>query len=567
MAWRFPLFTWLVVLPAFAGELPLVVKSVAVPGTGLAVKLATQVGRTYDAGAVAKDVRYLWGLGRFEDIRVEASGDADGMAVVFHAKPAQRLRLHEIRIEPSTFGLEVKLPQGTPIDRPIAQQIAMRARRQLVERGYANARVGYEFAPHGSEVDLKLTVDEGEAIRVKQVEFLGETGLDPRALRGALRALRTRRLLPGIPHVWGGWRWLPSYSREAADSDAARLQSLYLAKGYFDATVAAREAETHGSEARITFDVKAGPRFDVRRWSIEGRAGQAWNAAPVCSALYAERRQAERQGILDFSVKMETRPDSPGGAEVVGVIERGQPYRVGRIEIGGNHHFSDASIRRNFVLEEGAPFDERLLRRSVARLNRTGWFENIDEKNVEILRDEKAGVAHIKLRLTERKAGKWNISGPVGPASLAGPLTASIGSRLPAWGRGLFELSTYTVSVSAFAFARPIVPLLSVAPSSRWPLLALQRPFTPGGGWLSGIALAPQIGWRGSAAGYGTTQLEQRLLPLLAGDRGLIPELPVTVNRSEGEAVMMCEPPRPRLGLMRTGAEVALRFLSAAAGL
>src|ERR1035437_5016008 len=195
MAWRFPLLTWLVVLPAFAGELPLVVKAVAVPGTGLAVKLATQVGRTYDAGAVAKDVRYLWGLGRFEDIRVEASGDADGMAVVFHAKPAQRLRLHEIRIEPSTFGLEVKLPQGTPIDRPIAQQIAMRARRQLVERGYANARVGYEFAPHGSEVDLKLTVDEGEAIGVKQVEFLGETGLDPRALRGALRALRTRRAL------------------------------------------------------------------------------------------------------------------------------------------------------------------------------------------------------------------------------------------------------------------------------------------------------------------------------------------------------------------------------------
>src|ERR1039458_7883237 len=108
MALRFPLFTLLVVLPAFAGEWTPVVKSVAVPGTGLAVKLATQAGQAYDAGAVEKDVRYLWGLGQFEDIRVEASDDADGTAVVFHATPSQRPRLHEIRIEPSTFGLEVK---------------------------------------------------------------------------------------------------------------------------------------------------------------------------------------------------------------------------------------------------------------------------------------------------------------------------------------------------------------------------------------------------------------------------------------------------------------------------
>src|SRR5437868_8568453 len=42
--------------------------------------------------------------------------------------------------------------------------------------------------------------------------------------------------------------------------------------------------------------------------------------------------------------------------------------------------------------------------------------------------------------------------------------------------RSIFELSTYTASVSVAAFAHPILPLLRVAPRSRLiPVLALQR--------------------------------------------------------------------------------------------
>ena len=60
---------------AFADE-PLVVKSVSVEGTAVKVNLETQVGRVYDAGAIAADVRRLWETGRFDDIRVESGGGA-----------------------------------------------------------------------------------------------------------------------------------------------------------------------------------------------------------------------------------------------------------------------------------------------------------------------------------------------------------------------------------------------------------------------------------------------------------------------------------------------------------
>jgi hypothetical protein len=186
--------------------------------------------------------------------------------------------------------------------------------------------------------------------------------------------------------------------------------------------------------------------------------------------------------------------------------------------------------------------------------------------NVEVNTDEKAGVADVLVRVTERKRGAWGLSGPVGPASFAGPLEASIRSRLPPWGRGLLELSTYSVSLSMIAFAHPILPALAIASKHPLiPILALRRPFLPASGWLSGFSVAPQIGWRAMALGYAVTQIQQRTLPLLAGDRGLAPELTVMVEGPGGDAPMFCDPPSPRVMWLRRPATLALQFLGALA--
>jgi hypothetical protein len=66
---------------------------------------------------------------------------------------------------------------------------------------------------------------------------------------------------------------------------------------------------------------------------------------------------------------------------------------------------------------------------------------------------------------------------------------------------------------------------------------------------------------------YATTQIQQRLMPKLQGDRGLVPELGVNVITHKGEATMFCEPPPQKMMVLRTGATVALRFLGVLTGL
>ena len=399
----------------------LIIQSVSVPGTQLNVKLATQVGQPYDAATIEKDVRYLWRLGRFDDVRVE---EPEPGALVFRVRQRPRLLLRDIRLEPHSFGLELKLPPGTLIDPVSAREIARGVEHHL------NARVTESLIPRGhGEVDLKLRVGT------------------------------------------------PAKRPPAAPSDEIR--------------------------------------YDVSK--------------DLCRTLFLERRDAQREGVLDFTAHF----DFERGIS----WERGRSYRVGRIDFTGNHHYSDALVRRHFVLDEAAIFDERLLRRSIARLNQSGLFESIDQRHVLVSRDAASGIADVTVRLTERKRGAWNLSGPW-------PLQASISARIPKW-------ATYAASLSVFGSSLKLLNL----PQRFVPVFALQRPFTRGEGWKSGFAVAPQVGWRGGGIGYAATQIQRRLLPQISGEGSAEPLLPVT-----GDVGMSCEA-KPRLKLVRTAATVALQFV------
>src|SRR5579872_4646196 len=79
---------------------PFAVESVSIRGADVHVNLETQVGRPYDREAVQRDVRYLWGLGRFDDVRAEVEGNAVRFVVALR----RRYAIHEIRFSPHSYG-------------------------------------------------------------------------------------------------------------------------------------------------------------------------------------------------------------------------------------------------------------------------------------------------------------------------------------------------------------------------------------------------------------------------------------------------------------------------------
>ena len=561
----------------------LVVKSVRVDGTKSPVDLKTQVGQIFDASVVQSDVHHLWATGRFDDIRVESKPENEGTGVIFHVVEMPQLQLHTLHVEPSTFGLQMNLPEGTPMSRLRAHQIANQAQQDLRSDGFRTATVDYDLVPFmGNKVDLHLNIDAGERIRVKAVQFTGDTEFDTKDLNGTLRSLKIKRVTPPIPGIWNGWRLYPGYSPEGVQGDLALLRSYYISKGYFDATVKLDDVQVAQKAAKVSIQVQAGQLYHVRTWQVSGNGVMPKTVHPLnglmrsqnfCSTLFVARRAAEHEGILDFTVNLQVQPTEASTpeapeADLTASIDRGNPFHVGRIEFTGNRHYSEAAVRGNFLLDEGDLLDEHLLRKSMARLNEANYFEPVSERTTIIHTDPKTGIADIDFRLMERKKGSWRLSGPVGPASLAGPLEASIRTRLPAWGSGLLEASTYTVSLSMFALVHSLLPAALGVPKIPFiPIAALNRPYAPSEGWKSGFMIIPQLGWEYMVMGYGVSQLEHRLLPVLEGDRGLEPELAVTVDTPSSRTTMFCEPPAPRYSPLRVALATGLRFAGSVAGL
>ena len=360
----------------------------------------------------------------------------------------------------------------------------------------------------------------------------------PSDLRHALRATKRTTILPPVPGIWKGWSLRPGYNPDAVASDVANLRSFYYRHGYFYADVRADSVRANRGKTSIEYTIDSGPR-------------STFSTKAACRQFFQERREAERSGVVDFRGRIELRGGIDGDA--ITSTERGPAYRVHRIQFRGNRTFRDSTLRRAFLLAEGDPLDETLLRKSLAQLNRAGLFETVTPANVVVHTPPGTDRADVTVWLKEKKARHWLLSGPVGPMSIAGPLQFAIGSRLPPWGQGIFELSTYTLSANLMLLAKPLGTLIPFLPNKRFiPLLTIQRPSLAGQPLLSGFTIAPQLGWRGMLFEYGVSHARTWLTGLSQTNRMFTPALPVTiVTDGQERGTMNCEMEKTKLDWVR----------------
>jgi hypothetical protein len=257
----------------------------------------------------------------------------------------------------------------------------------------------------------------------------------------------------------------------------------------------------------------------------------------LCAYLLDLRRSAEAQGRLDFTADVES-AGTGGPLDLTARIGVGSAYAVGRITFTGHSGINDSTLRRALTIYERDLLDVGQLRRSLARINDIGVFEPLTLADIRVARQDDGVTADLTIPLRGRKRRWWSVSGPVFPG--IGTLRASLSSRLPPWGRGVFEATTYFVSLNVAGFATPF--------------LALQRPVIPGQELLSGFALSPVLSPRELLMHYGRTHLAHGIGTLLDGEWTDPLAVRVTSAGPMEAEPLICVPPKPRLWWLRRGA-------------
>ena len=445
--------------------------------------------------------------------------------------------------------------------------------------------LGLLFAATGVAAELPVSADTATRrpnaspeYRIREMRFVGDPAVEADALNEALDELKVRWWVPGI------WGRRPPYDARTIDAGLARLRSFYLSNGYFDARVAVGDVTFDGHEAAVTLQVDSGAKSRVRHVKIEGlfnenggiATGPDWEfpVDHLCECLLDAKRVADAHGRIDFTAELEVSEAdgaAPTGSErnpvdVTARVRTGSPYRVGRISFSGHHRINESTLRRAMVLQEQALFDLGKLRRSLARLNRSGLLEPIAAGDVEIQKNPAGLTADVTISLRERARGQWSLSVPVAAPGFLGPIQAAISSRLPAWGRGAFEASTYYVTFSLIGLPNPLVRLLPFAAKPRVsPALVLERPYLPGQALFSGFVLSPKRPVQTMLASYGLTHLGRGARVALGDDTSLPLSLavPVQARRPTVEGArapvgfLICKPAEARLRWPRRAAAFA----------
>jgi len=252
------------------------------------------------------------------------------------------------------------------------------------ERSYSNL-----ISRIKDRVLLKLNIEEGDEVIVREIVFNGNEVFDDDDLSGAMEETSES--------VW--WQFWSSAQFKPKDfeKDKQLVLEYYKENGYRDAEILDDTLiySNDNKDLKIILDVYEGPQYRIRNITWEGNTvypdevltqrlglvkGDVYDykifqqnlkgneAQSDISALYLDN------GYLTFSAKAEETKVAPDSIDIHIRIEERNQFKVSRVEITGNTKTKDKVIRRELYTIPGDYFNRAFLFRSVQQLANLQYF-------------------------------------------------------------------------------------------------------------------------------------------------------------------------------------------------
>jgi outer membrane protein insertion porin family len=340
----------------------------------------------------------LFALGLFKDVRIEVNGDVLVLIVEERPNIAAVEFIGTKEFDKDTLKKALKdigLAEGRPFDKALADRAEQELKRQYVNRSLYGAEIITTITPaERNRVNLSFTVVEGDLAKIKEMRVVGAKAFDE------------SKLLDQFDQGTGNWlSWYTKsdrYSRTKLNADLETLRAWYLARGYLEFRIDSTQVaiSPNKQDISITINVTEGDRFVVSEVAMEGyylgkddefkslieiQAGKAYNADEVARTTKAFN---EYFGNFGFAfARTDVRPEIDRATNRVKLVLVADPARrayVRRINIVGNNRTRDQIVRREFRQTESSWYDGEKIRLSRDRVNRLGYFKDVDIDTQEV---------------------------------------------------------------------------------------------------------------------------------------------------------------------------------------
>lgn len=386
-------------------------------------KLGHKVGEPFSALKLEDDIKNLYAMGRFEDVKAASEMFEGGIRLIYELTEKPTISRVEFfgnkDIDDSEIDEELGITHGTVADVVLMEESAEKIRKLYESKGYSNALVlPVVRKVTAGRVLLTYQIKEGEKVGIKEIKIEGNKNISSRAIKGAMKTKR-RGLFSFI--TGSGY-----YDKSRLDEDMTRIKDLYYDHGYINVSVsepivgfvedrkrmeiAMRLAE--GWQYRISEVGIAGSKVfteEELKGLIKTAPGKVFSKQDLREDVSALSDRYMDRGYATSSIIPDVVPDEAAKeARVAFRVSEGGIYHVGRIEITGNQKTRDRVIRRELSFNEGDVFNGSLLRRSYQRVYNLNFFEEVKLKPVPYA---ETGTIDIEMEVKERPSGMLSVGG------------------------------------------------------------------------------------------------------------------------------------------------------------
>ncbi|MDP2927733.1 MAG: outer membrane protein assembly factor BamA [Candidatus Omnitrophota bacterium] len=386
-------------------------------------KMKTRIGSAYQENIISDDLKRLYLLGFFSDIKIDTQDYKDGLKIMISVVERPIIEkisfsgINLITMKDEKLKQQLKSRETQYLDYPAIAEDVRILKKMYEKMGYSQADISYkvEANAEANKASIVFTVVEGRKVRVKDITIQGNKAFPDGRILKLLKSKRAWFFNAGV------------LKDEVIKEDIERIKSFYQREGFTDVAVT-YEVKPDAKKSYLLFvaiKITEGKKYLVGSVIVQGNKdvtekeilktltdcipGKVFSQESMKKDLTGIQGLYFDRGYISAQVQESTIVNSDTGrVDITYGVTENQVVYVDRIKIRGNIKTKDLVIRREMRIHPGEKFDGEKLRRSKERLTNLGFFEEISYDTEETTEPAKKNLV---VDVKETKTGAFSFGG------------------------------------------------------------------------------------------------------------------------------------------------------------
>ena len=298
----------------------------------------------------------------------------------------------------------------------------------LIKKFYAT--LGYNFAEISAKskildqgnLDLIFEINRGKQTKITEISFIGNNNIKSRRLRDVIASEEDK--------FWKVLSRNTNFSESLVNLDKRLLENYYKSIGYYDIKIDSSAVQINSEEgsAKLIYSISEGERFIINKIStnvdevfdkkiffplndiFKEYVGVYYSPFKIKDLLDELDKLIEKNSLqfVEHNVQENVEGDK---INIVFNIFEGEKNLVERVNITGNTITNEDVIRSELILDEGDPFINLNLEKSIAEIKARRIFKDV---KYNVVNGSANNLKIINIEVEEQPTGEISAGAGIG---------------------------------------------------------------------------------------------------------------------------------------------------------